>query len=285
MLQRGGCRNWQASSFTSLLPCVLGLSLCIVCWLRFGCRASLPVITSLAERPIRDGVLPLGPSSMRISSSGGGLLTKGIDARGGVLSAPMYHLLERPAQRTLFSDASKTAVGGYCLETGVYWRYDLTAQEPSRFCGSSKFVRGVDDLSINVLERLGMVVLAFILVSSCADRPSATGDWVLLRGDNEAAVHWVQRCRGGLKPRSGALMHLLGVLEVSSGWHFKATNVRGIHDAAADGISRWDRGSVLDHLRAVRPNIPWRVREIGTIGISLSTSVLATDSCDTPLRP
>ena len=83
-------------------------------------------------------------------------------ARGGVLSAPMYHLLERPAQRTLFSDASKTTVGGYCLETGVYWRYDLTAQQQSRFCGSSKSNRGVDDLCINVLELLGMVVLAFV---------------------------------------------------------------------------------------------------------------------------
>ena len=34
------------------------------------------------------------------------------DAIGGTLSAPMYHLLERPAQRTLLSDASKPAVGG-----------------------------------------------------------------------------------------------------------------------------------------------------------------------------
>ena len=41
-----------------------------------GCRASLPVITSLAEWLIRGGVLLLGPRSMRISSSGGGLLTK-----------------------------------------------------------------------------------------------------------------------------------------------------------------------------------------------------------------
>ena len=127
---------------------------------------------------------------------------KGVDARGGVLSAAMYHLLECPAQRTLFSDASKTAVGGYFLQTGVYWHYDLTAQEQSRFCGSSKPIRGVDDLSINVLEHLVMVVSAFVLVSSCADRPSATRDCVSLRGDNEAAVHWVRRCRGGLEPRT-----------------------------------------------------------------------------------
>ena len=90
---------------------------------------------------------------------------------------------------------------------------------------------------------------------------------------------------GGLEPRYGALMRLLGVLEVSFGWHFEATHVRGIHNAAADGISRWDRGSVLDNLRAVRPNIPWQVRELGPIGISLCTSVLASDSCDMPLRP
>ena len=36
---------------------------------------------------------------------------KGVHARDGVLSAPMYHLLERPAQRTLFSEPSKTTVG------------------------------------------------------------------------------------------------------------------------------------------------------------------------------
>ena len=76
---------------------------------------------------------------------------KGVDERGGVLSAPMNNLLERPAQRTFFSDASKTAVGGYCLEIGVCWRYDLTAQKQSLFSSSSKPVRGVDDLSNNAL--------------------------------------------------------------------------------------------------------------------------------------
>ena len=44
--------------------------------------------------------------------------------------------------------------------------------------------------------------------------------------------------------------------------------MRGIHNAAGDGVSRWDRGFFLDNLRAVRHNIPWQVRELGTIGIS-----------------
>ena len=197
----------------------------------------------------------------------------------------MYHLLERPAQRTLFSGASKTAVGGICLETGVHWRYDLTPQEQSRFCGSSKSARGVDNLPINVLKRLGMVVSAFVLVSSCADRQSAAGDCALFRRANEAAVNWVRLCRAGLEPRPGAPTRFLGLLEVSFGWHFEAMHMRGIHNAATDSIFRCDRGSVLYNLRAVRPNIPWQVRELGTIGFSLCTSVLASDSCDTSLRP
>ena len=177
---------------------------------------------------------------------------EGLDARGGTLSAPMYHFLERPSQRTLFSDAPKTAVGGFCHETGVYWRYDIDAGERSRFCGSSKSVAGENDISINVLELLGMVVSAWVLVSPCAERPAASGVCVLWRSDNEAAAGWVRRCRGGKEPRSGALMRLLGVLDLSSGWHFDAQHVRGIFIVAADGISRWDSASVLVNLRAFR---------------------------------
>ena len=81
-----------------------------------------------------------------------------------------------------------------------------------------------------MLELFGMVVSAWVLVVLCAERPSARGDCILLRGDNEAAVQCVRRCHGGLEPRSGALMHLLGVLEVSSGWHFDALHVRGIYN-------------------------------------------------------
>ena len=76
-----------------------------------------------------------------------------------------------------------------------------------------------------------------------------TGDCVHLRGDNDAAVQWVRRCRGGTEPRSGALMRLLGVLELSSGWHFDAKHVRGIFNVAAEGNSRWGRSSVLLNLR------------------------------------
>ena len=133
----------------------------------------------------------------------------------------MYNIVTRPPQLTLFSDASKQAVGGYCSETGQYWRYDLSAEERSRFCGSSASVVGVNDDSINALELLGMLVGAWVFVVGQRRRPASAGYCVLLRGDNESSVAWIQRCRGGKEPRSGALMRLLGVLEVSSGWLFR----------------------------------------------------------------
>ena len=143
----------------------------------------------------------------------------------------------------------------------------------------------MDDISINVVELLGMVNSAWVLDSSCAERPSATGDCVLLCGDNEAAVQWVWRFRGGKEPRSGALMRLLGVLELSSGWHFDAKHVRGIFNVAAEGNSRWGRSSVLLNLRSVRPDVPWQARDLGDVGTSLCTLVMASDSCEAPLRP
>ena len=169
-------------------------------------------------------------------------------------------------------------IGGFCLETGKYWRYELDPAERSRFYGSSKAVAGENDISINVLELLGMVVSAWVLVSPCAERPSATGNCILWRGGNEAAGEWVRRCRGGEEPRSGALMRLLGGLELSSGWHFDAKHVRGVFNVAADGISRWDR----DHVRTllcVRPDVPWQTQDLGVVGTALCTSVLASSSC------
>ena len=84
------------------------------------------------------------------------------------------------------------------METGVYWRYDLTADEQARFGGSSRAVESMDEISIDVLELLGMVI-------SCEDLPTQAGDCVLLRGDNEAAVQCVRRCRGGKRSRDSGL--------------------------------------------------------------------------------
>ena len=58
---------------------------------------------------------------------------------------------------------------------------------------------------------------------------------VLLRGDNEAAVHWVRCCRGDKEPRSGALMHPIGTIELAIHWHFDFLHVPGVpNDVAND---------------------------------------------------
>lgn len=89
----------------------------------------------------------------------------------------------------------------------------------------------MDDISINVLELLGMVISAWVLVILCEDLPKQADDCVF-RGDNEAGVQWVRRRRAGKEPRSGALMRFLG-------WNFDALHVPGVLNDIAYAISRW----------------------------------------------
>ena len=91
-------------------------------------------------------------------------------------------------------------------------------------------VRHWNDLSINVLELLGKVVTALIFVAQSDARPSDARDTILMRGDNMSAVQWVSKCKGGREPRSGALMRLLGCLQVGSRWCFDALHVTGVEN-------------------------------------------------------
>ena len=79
--------------------------------------------------------------------------------------------------------------------------------------GSSKMVSGIHDVSINVLELLGMVVGAQVLITQQQFAPQEMGDCIQMRGDNKPSVAWIQRWRGGKEPRSGAIMRMLGVIE------------------------------------------------------------------------
>ena len=106
-------------------------------------------------------------------------------------------LVARPPCHTLTSDASKHVVEGSCLETGQYWRYNLSQEELARFCGSSKHIQSEDNICVNALALLGMVMSAHMLVLVYGEHPVGDKDCVLLRSDNEAAVHWVRRRRGG----------------------------------------------------------------------------------------
>ena len=208
----------------------------------------------------------------------------GLASRGGSLCSPMYNIVHRPPKMAVFSDASKTAFGGYCEQTGLYFRRSLTADEQSRFVGSSKMVSGVNDISINVLELLGMVVGAQVLITQQQFVPQEMGDCIQLRGDNEPSVAWIQRCRGGKEPRSGALMRLLGVVEVSSGWTFQSSHVPGVLNSLADGISRWHPDDVHTNLCAAAPTVQWQEVELNQASQDLCSAVLGAASSAPHLR-
>ena len=135
--------------------------------------SSAACFLSSSERPRR--LVPLDPEFYGDLEFCRWIVEAGIDESEGGLSVPMYCLVARPPCHTLTSDASKLAVGGFYLETGQQWWDGSSEEELARFCGS--MVRG--------------------------DRPVGDRDCVLLRGRNEAAVHWVRRCRGGKEPHRG----------------------------------------------------------------------------------
>lgn len=113
---------------------------------------------------------------------------------------------------------------GTGLETGVWWWFDFYQEVRSRF---RERVSGRDDLSINVLELLAMAVSAYVFTIESEITPESARDSILMRGDDSSSVTWVNKCRGGRKePRAGALMRILGCLEMGSGWCYDAWHVK-----------------------------------------------------------
>ena len=52
-------------------------------------------------------------------------------------------------------------------------------------------------MSINVLELLGMVLTAYVMIVIRGEVADREGEAVLMRGDNASAVQWVLNCKGG----------------------------------------------------------------------------------------
>ena len=144
---------------------------------------------------------------------------------GETLGAPFYAHVERSPSRRYYSDAIFTAIGGFCPEIKMYWRYDLHPVL-SRLLKNQTVTRGNDAITINLLELCGMVVTAYVTQVIMQDRPDTQGDPVLLRGDNVAAVSWINRCGGSHNRRASLAMRLLGRLEITSGWSHDAFPAR-----------------------------------------------------------
>ena len=79
---------------------------------------------------------------------------------------------------------------GHELGSGVWWRFEFDDDVRARLRAT---VRDGNDLSINVLELLGMVVTALKFVTQSDARPSYARGTSLMRGDNMSAVQWVSR--------------------------------------------------------------------------------------------
>ena len=228
-----------------------------------------------SPRSRRGGRLALGPEFHADVGFWRLMMSEEFARLGCHLSSPLHTFFLRRRLRTLVSNASGTAVGGYCLETGAWWRFDLDRNAKSRL---SEHVHGHDDLSINVLELLGMVVTAWALVVGAGSRPLFGGENVQMLGDNMAGVYWISKCRGGKELRSGILMRMLGCLEMQSGWYFRAKHVEGVANTLADGIPRWERDNVDRHLREHRPDINWQEQDLGQHGSDLCIGILASST-------
>ena len=161
-----------------------------------------------------------------------------------------------------FSDDSLTAIGGLRMKTGVCWRFWLPEEVQKRTIRGGG--QAEEDLISKMLrEVMSMVMTAYVMVdmrggagsgrfdlhnvagSSHGDghdfvrdgrheeeRPVRKGEAVLVRADNETAVTWGKRCRGGGKKQAlvGALMRMMGALEARRGWCSQARHVRGGRD-------------------------------------------------------
>ena len=207
------------------------------------------------------------------------LVEGGLGSVAGRLSAPLCRSFMQPPAFTLWSDASGDAMGGYFLGTvpgaDVWWRVEYKAGIRARL---REKVSGWNDLSINVLELLGMAVTAWIFVTQSHILARYARDTIPMRGDNTSAVHWVSKRREGREPRSGAFMRILGHLEVGSKGCLDVLRVAGVETIIADGISRWEPEAIDGSLRASRPDVAWRRQVLGPAGVALCSGVLAASS-------
>ena len=129
-------------------------------------------------------------------------------------------------------------------------------------------------ITINLLGLLGMVVTAWVMVGQVRDRPDAEGDYILMRGDNRAALSWVTRCGGATDKRACLLMRMLARLELAGGWNHTAKHIAGVQNILADGISRWPRSTLADKVREQTNSSDWYEQNSGTLGSGIFDIVL-----------
>ena len=204
---------------------------------------------------------------------------------GVSLYSPFYDHVHWPPTRHWLSDATLKAIGGLCLESRTWWRYDLSHEEQSRADIVAACAKH-NKLSINLLELLAMVVTAYVMVAVKGDRPAVHGEPVLMRGDSMSAVTWVNRCGGTRNPRAAFIMRWLGVLEMEAGWCLESAHIAGATNVLADGITRWNRADIPQKLSLLFPSPlrPWQEASLGEGGGRACSEILRPFSHESELR-
>lgn len=192
---------------------------------------------------------------------------------GVSLYSPLFYHTQWDPERHWLSDATLSAVGGFCAETGVWWRYDLTEEEKSRSVVGTKCAEH-NAISINLLELLAMVITAYVMVVQKLDHSRVEGAPVVMFGDNVSAVTWVNKCGGTRDPRAAFLMRYLGRIEMRAGWCFEAAHIPGVANVLADGISRWPRETINSRLSSLYPRVNWQEASLGKSGGTMCSGVL-----------
>ena len=182
--------------------------------------------------------------------------------KGESLCAPIYdHIMRAPARRSC-SDVSFTAIGDFCPELKVYWRYSL-AEALTLELKKQSVTKLAVSITINLLELIGMMMSAFVMQITENDRPECARDTVLLRGDNVSAVSWLNRCDGARDKRAALVMRIMGRLEITCGWSHEAKHIPSVLNVLADGISRWQTDRIAEKLRSHVNEGDWRQVPLG----------------------
>ena len=121
-----------------------------------------------------------------------------------------------------------------------------------------------------------MVLTAWVMYELVGDRPESKGGPILMRGDNFAAVTWVNRCGGAMDKRAGLMMRMLSRLEIQGGWRYDAKDIPGVQNTLADGVSRWPQSELADRVRQFTNTDDWSEQSIGARGEPLRDIVLQT---------
>ena len=125
-------------------------------------------------------------------------------------------------------------------------------------------------ITINLLELLGMVVTAWVMLELVGDGADVMSDPLLMRGDNTAAVSLFSRCGGGGTNKHAYSQEYSDVLKHS------AKHIPRVRNTLADSIFRRPRVILADKVRELTKSDDWSEQNVETRSKEISDIVLQT---------